>query len=94
MFNYDSVTNCDKSGAHSQCRMSDGCSQYSGCSINERSWGLENYPLAMVYSPLQKFEKLYDTETALCNGTIFEELDLPFNGASVYNASKGGFCRG
>ena len=60
--------------------------------------GLEGHPLASVYSPIQQFRKLYDTETALNKGTLFSELDLPFMGASVANGSgcntKGGLCRG
>lgn len=35
-------------------------------------------PIAMVYSPVQKWKELYDPATALSNGTIFKELDLPF----------------
>ena len=56
------------------------------------TWGLENYPLASVYAPLQRFQNLYDKETALQHGTIFAELDLPFMGQTV--ANKGGACRG
>ena len=53
------------------------------------AWGLEEHPLAMVYAPLQHFHKLYDLDTALQKGTIFSELDLPFQGKSV---TKGGTC--
>ena len=56
-----------------------------------KSWGLEGYPLAMVYSPIQCFENIYDMDTALIQGTVFKELDLPFMGESV---AKGGCCRG
>ena len=56
-----------------------------------RTWGLEGYPLAMVYAPLQKFDNLYDKEKALKQGTLFSELDLPFMGESVV---KGGCCHG
>lgn len=56
-----------------------------------RSWGLEGYPLASVYAPIQNFDELYDCETALSRGTIFSKLDLPFMGESVVN---GGNCRG
>ena len=45
-----------------------------------RSWGLKDHPLAMVFSPLQCFSKLYDEDTALSRGTLFSELDLPFEG--------------
>ena len=50
-------------------------------------WGLEGYPLASMYAPLQNFENLYDHATALSRGTLFRELDLPFEGKSV---TKGG----
>ncbi|MBO5110305.1 MAG: spore coat associated protein CotJA [Clostridia bacterium] len=31
----------------------------------------------MVYAPCQRFEGLYDPDTALLRGTLFSELDLP-----------------
>ena len=39
---------------------------------------VDAFPLAMSYVPMQKFKNLYDTEKALCRGTLFEDLDLPF----------------
>ena len=58
----------------------------------KQTWGLEGYPLASVYAPLQSFHKLYDKDMALAKGTLFAELDLPFMGDSI--ANKGGTCRG
>ena len=55
-----------------------------------KSWGLVGYPLAMVYSPVQEFHNMYEIETALRQGTVFKELDLPFMGMTV---TKGGGCR-
>ena len=55
------------------------------------SWGLSGYPLASVYAPLQNFKDLYDLDTALKQGTIFTELDLPFMGRKI---EKGGKCCG
>ena len=46
---------------------------------------LEGAPLAMVYSPQQKWEDVYDPEKGLERGTIFAALDLPF-----YPAACGG----
>lgn len=72
----------------------EGCCGAPACNIEgdkRRSWGLEGYPLAMVYSPIQCFRDIYDMDHALEQGTIFGELDLPFMGASV---TKGGCCRG
>ena len=37
-------------------------------------------PLAMAYVPWQTWRNIYDAEKALCQGTIFQELDLPFRG--------------
>ena len=42
------------------------------------TWGLDNYPLASVYSPIQVWRNLYEPEEALKRGTLFKELDLPF----------------
>ena len=41
---------------------------------------LSGKPLAMVYSPEQAFEGLYEPEEGLSHGTIFEALDMPFYG--------------
>lgn len=61
----------------------------AGCKEKEPAhrWGLRGYPLAAVYAPLQEFEGLYDPATALSRGTLFEALDLPFEGKSI---TKGG----
>ena len=64
-----------------------GCN--NGCGNGTTGWGLRSYPLAMVYSPLQEFRELYDPDVALERGTMFAELDLPFEGG---NRGKGG-CR-
>ena len=62
--------------------------EHGGCEMHSR-WGLNDHPLASVYSPLQYFRNLYDRDTALSKGTIFSELDLPFMGQTV---AKGGCC--
>ncbi len=42
---------------------------------------LADFPLAMAYVPWQKnFDSIYDTDKALCAGTIFQCLDKPFLG--------------
>ena len=45
-------------------------------------WGLEAHPLAMVYSPCQIWKDAYAPDTALERGTLFAELDLPFEPGS------------
>ena len=56
-----------------------------------KSYGLKGYPLAMVYSPMQEFDRLYDLDKGFNAGTIFSELDLPFSGRSLkYKGNSGG----
>ncbi len=50
----------------------------SGCGGSCGKWGLQGKPLAMVYSPCQSWQNAYAPDTALERGTIFSELDLPF----------------
>lgn len=67
------------------------CGEDNNTSEDRKTWGVKGYPLSSVYAPIQCFEKLYDPDTSLKRGTVFEELDLPFEGESVY---KGGNWRG
>ncbi|MGN0158641.1 MAG: spore coat associated protein CotJA [Brotaphodocola sp.] len=39
---------------------------------------MENLHLAIASIPVQHWEIPYDSTTALCQGTIFPSLDLPF----------------
>lgn len=39
-----------------------------------------DYPVAMAYVPWQQFTNVYDPDKALCIGTIFPELNLPYTG--------------
>lgn len=55
------------------------------CAVSENYDALAGMPLAMAYVPWQMWRKIYDAEKALCQGTIFEELDKPFQG-------RGGIC--
>ena len=54
-------------------------------------WGLHEHPLAMVYSPYQHFRDTYTPDVALGRGTLFAELDLPFEGSN--NRRNGGCAR-
>lgn len=38
----------------------------------------KNTPLAMAYVPFQQWGEVYDPEKALCSGTLFPDLDFPF----------------
>ena len=44
--------------------------------------------LAMVYSPEQAWRCLYECSAALHAGTLFQELDKPFEGCSVYRCVR------
>ena len=55
------------------------------------TWGLENYPLASVFSPIQIWRNLYEPDEALKRGTLFKELDLPF---VCRDRTQGGGCCG
>lgn len=35
--------------------------------------------LGFCYVPVQKFENLYEVDDALANGTIFTDLNIPFD---------------
>ena len=48
--------------------------------------------LAMVYPQKQSFVMIYDPEVALENGTMFEELNLPFYGGSCKRMNNGEGC--
>lgn len=48
---------------------------------------LADMPLAMAYVPWQKWQNIYKAKKAFQRGTIFEELDKPFQGI-------GGCCNG
>lgn len=48
-----------------------GCTNETGCSMDA-------LPVAMAYVSWQNWQNVYDPETALCRGTIFPCLDLPF----------------
>ena len=48
----------------------------------------EDVSLAMVYSPYQHWREVYEAEKGLSRGTIFRELDKPFEAFG----SKGGCC--
>ena len=65
----------------------------NGCGNAEngnRGRGFHDHPLAMVYSPYQHFREIYTPDTALDRGTLFSELDLPFEGG---NRRNGGCAR-
>jgi len=53
----------------------------SECEARVLDTNLVGAPLAMVYSPFQRFDDLFEPEEALCHGTLFRELYKPFFGS-------------
>lgn len=64
-------------GASSRSTNRRGCGESCVCG-SDNGYVEREAPIAMVYSPMQRWKDLYDPHTALGNGTIFKELDLPF----------------
>lgn len=63
----------------------------------DKGFGLFGKPLAMVYAPIQIFRNIYDPEDALAHGTIFKELDFPWNqgcSACQFGSRRDGMRRG
>ncbi len=50
---------------------------------------LMNFPLGMVYSPIQQWRDAYEPDVALRRGTLFRELDMPWEVPGP-SGSKGG----
>ena len=71
--------------------------RYVRCGCGEplasKTYGLRDRPLANVYSPLQDWTEIYDLDTAFKRGTVFKQLDFPFEG-DVCDGRKGGGCCG
>lgn len=66
-----------------QCNRTKEADQREYCGCEKKRFGANNtwsstLPLAMVYSPFQKFENLYCEEEALEKGSLFSDLYLPF----------------
>lgn len=68
------------------CSVNEKChNERPSCSVKEKYDALMDLPIAMAYVPWQYWDHIYEIEKGFCRGTIFKELDLPFEG-------KGG-CR-
>lgn len=58
--------------------------QNDSCPINKCDFScIDDFPLAMAYIPMQKFENLYSMDEALFAGTLFKDLDKPFLGGKA-----------
>ena len=63
------------------CMHGAGCTHGETCGGSCTRWGLHDHPVAMVYSPCQPWNNVYKPEIALERGTVFKDLDLPFEAA-------------
>lgn len=61
-------------GDHNNCRQ-----DHMDCDHHHEK-GVDDLPLAMAYVPWQRWRKVCDGATGLAQGTIFQELVLPFYG--------------
>lgn len=76
-----------KNGPTVKCRVPQRTVQENVCNIAssceyavEQFASIDGLPLAMSYVPFQKFENIYEIDTAFCAGTLFKALDKPFTG--------------
>lgn len=60
-----------------------GCNKAPGCPERREYAGLAGMPVAMAYVPWQEWYGIYDLKKGFCKGTIFEELNKPFQGMGV-----------
>ena len=75
---FDSVRGCIHDSFCGDDRQGDSCP------INKCDFSyVDNFPLAMAYIPMQKFENLYGIDEALCSGTLFKDLDKPLLGGKA-----------
>ena len=51
---------------------------------------LGSLPIAMAYTPMQQWKTTYSAEKGLSRGTIFPELDLPFEGRTILSERSNG----
>lgn len=86
------MNQCSNQSRQGQLRNSSNCntcqpnnpmpvSSISDCGCNDNNMKMRTMPLAMAYVPVQNWGELYDPETALCQGTVFPDLNLKFCGS-------------
>lgn len=60
--------------------MRNSCRISYACDPDAQGTNLNSLPLSMAYVPWQRWQNLYKPEEGLSNGTIFQEVNLPFTG--------------
>lgn len=91
--NNNYTQNTQRSVANSTSYAQNGYSSEARCDVNTQNsvGSVQNKrSLAMVYSPKQEFESIFDPEIALINGTIFEQLHKPFQRSSCRGTNDTG----
>lgn len=63
------------------CNVKMELNDFVGLNSSDDDEMIENKPIAMAYVPWQKWRMLYESKEALKRGTLFKELDLPFEAA-------------
>lgn len=71
-------------GGRGQCR----CGMSKSVIGEKAQQAINTLPLAMVYSPEQRFDGIKEVCCALEVGTIFDALDMPFCGAKMMRGVK------
>ena len=79
---------CGRKASENKFSMQNGSSCRANAEKNSREYDTNNR-LGMVYSPVQEWQNLYSSEKGFVEGTIFMELNKPFDGAK---SNKGGSC--
>ena len=51
---------------------------HRNCERQCESMQMDGMRLAQAYVPPQRFEALFSPQQALCAGTIFEQLEMPY----------------
>ena len=46
--------------------------------MGQQLFDLSRFPVAMAYVPMQRWQQTYDLGLGFSRGTIFPDLDLPF----------------
>ena len=85
---YMNTENCDTCNSMRNARtmepMHEPCENYRNeqpsCPKYRENFCDQDFSLAMAYIYPQEFDDLNEPDTALCQGTLFRALDMPFYG--------------
>ncbi len=73
---------------HGNCANTARCERHENndsCKHKKTDWCDQHFSLAMGYVYPQEFYDLNESEEALCRGTLFKQLDMPFYGPRKRN---------